>query len=485
MFKNLHFLLLFLIGEGACSAQNVNLNDALTVANQLIVEKTVGSGTEILSHNNITSKSGTLLAYAFNLSSSGYIVVCADKDQIPVIAYSFVSAFGDNADFQNPLYNLIQVDLENRFNNKSLVSDEQIAKNQSQWNSILNHTKAKKAFDQWPAVGSTSTEGWLLTKWNQSAPYNAMCPMDLGSGSRSLTGCPSTAMSQIINYHQTLNNTRFADSDDYYHNYGSNQFMIDDDYVNYDFPSFPQLNLYLDTLEDKYNSKSSLTNKDMAALMFACGVATKTVYSSAGSGTFSVNQAYAGLLRFGFSASQLLDTSVANPYPQIIINIKDSLPVFLAVVDMAWNTGHNLVIDGYNTDDYYHLNFGWGGAYDGWYFVPSGLPYSLTVFEGIIVDIKNNPLMNIEANENRNKSIDLYPNPASAFTTFRFTPKENDLSVLRIFDCFGKMVWEQQITTELGKEEILRIDLRNFSQGIYTIIIANQSEKITGKLIKL
>jgi len=49
--------------------------------------------------------------------------------------------------------------------------------------------------------------------------------------------------------------------------------------------------------------------------------------------------------------------------------------------------GHNVVIDGYNTDEYFHLNFGWGGTYNGWYLLPDEIPYGLTVIEGAIVDI--------------------------------------------------------------------------------------------------
>jgi hypothetical protein len=48
-----------------------------------------------------------------------------------------------------------------------------------------------------------------------------------------------------------------------------------------------------------------------------------------------------------------------------------------------------MVVDGYNTDGYYHINFGWGGSYDGWYLLPEELPYDLTVIEGVIVDIIN------------------------------------------------------------------------------------------------
>jgi len=46
------------------------------------------------------------------------------------------------------------------------------------------------------------------------------------------------------------------------------------------------------------------------------------------------------------------------------------------------------VVDGYNTDEFFHVNFGWGGQYNGWYLLPSEMPYNLTVLEGAIVDIQ-------------------------------------------------------------------------------------------------
>jgi hypothetical protein len=57
------------------------------------------------------------------------------------------------------------------------------------------------------------------------------------------------------------------------------------------------------------------------------------------------------------------------------------------VVNEEWTAGHNLVVDGYNTDHYFHLNFGWGGTYDGWYMLPQDMRLDLTVIEGVIMDI--------------------------------------------------------------------------------------------------
>jgi hypothetical protein len=168
------------------------------------------------------------------------------------------------------------------------------------------------------------------------------------------------------------------------------RYWIDDDYEEYGFPSFPELNQFLSTLEDHYFNDITITNDDKAAINFACGVAAKQVYSAGVSGTFGVNQAYDAYIKFNCDTIELLDDDDTDIYERISDNIKQALPVHLAVVTPAWDAGHNLVIDGYNTDEYYHLNFGWGGSYDAWYFLPNEIPYGLTVIEGVIVDILNN-----------------------------------------------------------------------------------------------
>ena len=240
---------------------------------------------------------------------------------------------------------------------------------------------------QWIITETTSYDGFLETQWSQNPPYNNFCPIDLASGDRSVAGCPAVAMAQILNYHQTIKNTVFNDSDDYYHSYAGNNYWIDNDYEEYDFPSFPDLNNYLDVLVYNYQNQIPLTDDDMAALVFGCGVAAEQVYNPAGSGTFGVAQAYQAYRRFSFDEVELLDEDDPDIYDRMQQNIEDGLPVHIAVVNEGWTVGHNMVVDGYNAEDKYHINFGWGGSYDGWYLIPEELPFELTVIEGVIVDI--------------------------------------------------------------------------------------------------
>ena len=141
--------------------------------------------------------------------------------------------------------------------------------------------------------------GWaqtplLTTQWNQEYPYNILCPADpFENYARCYTGCPSTAMGQILNHLRTTQNTRFDDSDDYYANYASRQFHIDDDWDTYQFPSFPQLNVLLDSADAVFDRGEELSDSLVSALIFASGVACKQVYTASpnyGSGTFSVDR---------------------------------------------------------------------------------------------------------------------------------------------------------------------------------------------------
>lgn len=347
----------------------------------------------ILAITKITDEKGNQLFYACDLNPQGYIIVTGSYDLPPIIAYSFTSTFQGIAEV-NPLFDLLSADMTLRLQTIQNLPQETLDTRHNQWDSyIRGNPLPNKRFEQWPPEGSTPTGGWLLTNWHQNAPYNNFCPLDLANGGqRSVAGCPSVVIAQILNYHNTTMNVEFDDSDDYYHAYGGNNYWIDNNYVQYGFKSYPQLNTYLQTLQSHYENQIPLTNDDKAAITFASGVAATQVYGAGGSGTFGVNQAYEAYQRFNCTTCSLLTNSNPDIYERMSCNIKDGLPVHLAVVNEGWTVGHNVVLDGYNTDNYYHVNFGWGGSQNGWYLIPEELPYELTVIEGVIVDILNDEL---------------------------------------------------------------------------------------------
>ncbi len=385
-FLILTVLCFLLLTAMSLAAILVNESTALVVANHQLsrinAAKSIHiANCELLRHNDIT------MGYVFLLVPVGYIVISADDRLSPVIAYSTQSEFSDKVNNRNILAEILTADLSNRMRYAEIMPESIANRHRNDWDVILQERDRPRR-QQWPPEGSTSTGGWVKTRWNQSAPYNALCPMDNVTNHRSLAGCPTVAMGQIVNYYVTINGTTFSDADDYQHNYGGNSYWIDNDSTAFGFPSFSALNGYLDTAMHHYRYQEETTNTDKAAVIFGCAIAATQIFGSAGSGTFSVNQAMTAYQRFNFTGMELLSPPDTTVNTRIAQNMMDARPVHYAIVTPAGDAGHNVVVDGYNTDGFFHVNFGWGGQYDGWYLLPSGLPYNLTVLEGAIVDIQ-------------------------------------------------------------------------------------------------
>ena len=320
----------------------------------------------------------------------------------------------------------------------------------------------------------------LTTQWNQDYPYNMMCPADpFEDYSHSYTGCPATAMGQVINYLQTTQNTRFNDSDDYFANYASRQFHIDDDWETYQFPSFPKLNGLLDSVDATFQREEELSDTLVAAVIFACGVACKQVYTASpnyGSGTFSVDQAYAAYQRFGFTNCQLFRDPDSIMYATLISNLQAGYPAHLAVENNAGTSGHNVVVDGYReSDGKFHINFGWGGYKDNWYALPdpNGFSYGWTKIEGIILDIIPTSSPDAVHEFSRPQALEVYPNPASDVLHIKNLPSENvDYT---IFDVLGRMVAAGSTDGTISVAEL--------EKGIYVLQIKGEKQMETAKFV--
>jgi len=249
-------------------------------------------------------------------------------------------------------------------------------------------------------------------------------------------------MAMILDYHATIQGTAFGAGDRYYHNYAGNAYWIPDAHEQYGFPDFPVLNGYLATLTQHWDDGTPLTNTDKAALVFGCGTAARQVYSASGSGTFGVDQAFDAYQRFAFSDCRLVHDTDPNLYPDLAASMQNALPAHLAVVNPSWTMGHNLIVDGYNSDDYYHLNFGWGGSYNGWYLLPEEIPYGLTVVEGVVLDIVPEASMVTQtpgATGGTGVSLAARPNPIGPRVTLSFTTPVAGHARLGIYDAAGRL----------------------------------------------
>jgi len=415
---------------------------------------------------------GVQAAWLIRNTDKRFVIVSADSLLQPVLAYG--DSIADmNAEEFSTWQKIFASDYKNRLD---AVQNGYIPSQKARW-----AEPGSRLFEQWPPAGTTPTGGWLSTNWTQTSPYNKLCPMDLNAGSRSIVGCPATAMAQICNYYRTTNNTQFSDNDDYYHNFGSgNNYWIDDAHAERDFPDFPKLNYWLDTIQKRYGLELPLSDSMKAALSFAAGVAAHQVYSASASGTYGIDQAQMAYQRFNFDLSELIVPASFELTSRVAGDMKAAMVDHLGIVDAAVTVGHNVVIDGYNTDEFFHFNFGWGGAYNGWYTLPpSGMPYSLNVIEGVVVNIKNTYADTKPVIKNA---------PA---LNFAFRP-ENRLCIsgiqgtgnyeLKIFNAAGALVLTRTFAATKGAEVLLNIP--GLSSGIYLCRVQSATETFTGKAIK-
>jgi hypothetical protein len=471
------WLLLFITGA---TAQEINKKEAHQLANiattRYCPQSVTDSQATILTQENLT------LAWVFPLQPQGFIVISATQYTLPVYAYSETSPFDPSADNWTIWLDLIRQDLSARINHYEALTAKEKLNISSAWQRLLAPVEKDTTFQVWPAAGSTATEGWVITNWTQNSPYNQMCPVDTNAGVRSLAGCPAVTMAQILNYLENIKGTRFSDADDYYHNYGAgNQFWIDDDHEIWQFPSFDTLNKYLDTLEQSWMTKAPLSNSMKAALTFACGTACTQVYTASGSGTFGVGQAAAAFQRFNYTNSRLVFPADTNLNRDLAWNIKNAFPAHLALVNPGETVGHNVVVDGYNTDEFYHFNFGWGGSSNGWYTMPpSSIPYDLTVIEGVVMDIIPDSMPVAGLTHKEVPDVRLFPNPAADYFVLELPPSLGAAQI-QVWDLLGNLVFS---TTRIlpGTNQI---STNSWSKGLYIISLKQGSKPdLWFKLIK-
>ena len=186
----------------------------------------------------------------------------------------------------------------------------------------------------------------LKTKWNQSGPYNLLCPYDSDAKATSVTGCVATAAAQVMNYYQ------WPDTYEW------------------------------DKMKNEYEKNDSTdAGYAVAKLMKDVGEAVFMNYSANGSGANSVYACEA--LRNNFSYAYSTEVAERENYTSeewdelIYSNLSAGKPVYYSgdMIDLSNDTGkwkgaragHAFVVDGYDSDGLYHINWGWGGTSNGYF----------------------------------------------------------------------------------------------------------------------
>ncbi len=357
MMKKLFLWALLAVFTLPIFAKHVDVETAKTVARTFWVQN-LGKQTRA-TFSDVASQTEFTKFYILN-TGDGFVIVSADDIAVPILGYSDAGNF-DPQNIPVNMYEWLQ-GYENDINRA--ISDGVSASAET----AANWTKLSRGQGLSPKR-SRSVEALVSTKWNQSAPFNNLCPYDSSHGERTVTGCVATAMAQIMkywNYPTQGNGTQTYTHETYGQqtaNFGS---------TTYDWNNM--LNTYS-------NSATQAQKNAVATLMYHCGVAVMMDYgvsSTGGSGAVTVGSSngtaeYALKTYFlykntlnGCRRSDYTDQAWKN---MLKTDLDASRPVIYT--GRGEGGGHCFICDGYNNNDQFHFNWGWGGYCDGFYAINS------------------------------------------------------------------------------------------------------------------
>ena len=354
--------LCFLACQGVHS-QVVSMEMAQQVAETFFISKTPSEYPNIIQTHSFGNREQPTM-YAFS-SPDGWVLVAGDKRVLPILAYSDENseAFPAEEDMPDGMIYL----LEWYANQIEALRNENLNRVfNPQWEDYLD-TNRRNTINRSVIVSPLLTRNGHENAWDQSGnnggnsiskSYNKFCPAiydTISSCDHAVVGCVAVATSQIMWYWQWPYAAVVKDDN-------ANQLVR-----NYNWKLMPY----------QLTDASSLEEADMVAnLLHDVGVAVNMEYGCGASS--AVPDSISVQLRntFSYYAANLKKRSdYANStwISMIKSELDSSRPVAYGGRRKVGTKyyGHRFVMDGYDSDNKFHINFGWGGTHHAYYSIDS------------------------------------------------------------------------------------------------------------------
>ena len=280
----------------------------------------------------------------------GFLLLSAEDAVMPVLAYDFTN----DIDLSNlaPGVEFLLSQYQNEIavaRSENLAQSERVAE---AWRELRHPSRS---------VTTEVVVAPLITaRWNQNKYYNYYSPQDEnapgGYDGKVPNGCVAVAMSQIIYYYRYPESGTGSHTN-YTYDYGSF-------YVN-----FAQQHYNYEAMDDQLSSY----NNEVAKLIFHCATSVDMGYGADGSGAYShdVPAALSTYFRYNTDSQYRHKNSYSDSAWHVMLktDLDAKRPIYYS--GYSESGGHAFVCDGYNSDDYFHFNFGWGGSGNGYYVTQS------------------------------------------------------------------------------------------------------------------
>lgn len=359
----------FLFAKDVSKAEAEKVGRNFYHLNTGITVESVSTASEVYTENNVGRTSdGKPVYYVFNINNSqGFVIVSGDDLVQPVLGYSTEGPF-------NPATISASTDkwMDN-YEKQIIYVKENLSETTPditrQWVAYLNGYLPEGS-----ERGTNAVNPLCQAKWNQAPYENGLCPFDNQYNQRAVTGCVATAMAIIMKFWSyPTQGTGFHSYND--QKYGTQSANFGS--ATYNWAQMPNV--------------LSSANNDVATIMYHCGVSVDMNYGVAATGgsaayvvsALSPIQAcseYSYKTYFGYDPSTVQGVvrqnySDANWVALLKNELDNSRPLQYAGIGSGG--GHTWVCDGYDNNNFFHMNWGWGGNSDGYFSLNSLDPTSL------------------------------------------------------------------------------------------------------------
>ena len=222
---------------------------------------------------------------------------------------------------------------------------------------LLRQGKARVAHagESRPAIAPMIT-----SKWGQHEPYHLQTPII--DGHHAPTGCMPTAMAQILYYWKSKAEVSAMDS-----------YTTQTDKI--EVSALPATSFDYSIMKDEYErNDSSESAFEVAKLMRYCGQAFNVDYQALESGANGGSTNFVEHFHYdihGFDLRRIFESR--DEWDETLYGeLAAGRPIFLSAI--SYQTGHGFVVDGYDGNGLYHINWGWYGDNDGYYLLDVACP---------------------------------------------------------------------------------------------------------------
>ena len=335
----LTFVVLSFLMNDIVAQSFVNESFAKKIGANFISNKAEKSNPQLNLFHTEKGDDGQPNLYIFNVEGGGFVIVSASKYFRPVLAYSTKHSY--EGDIPEPAMYFIN----NYSKNIDYCEEHGIYMNadvDKEWKSLENNDL--------PAAKNAKTVNPLTqTTWNQDYPYNYYAPSSWGPGGHCYAGCVACAMAQIMKYW-----------DHPVHGHGSHSYT----HSTYGVQSanFEETIYNWDIMPNSLGWQATDAAKAVALLMYQCAVSVDMNFGPDGSGAMSKDVETAMRKYFGYCAAVYKERTQYSEDEWIALlksELDKSQPVYFSGSSDSGG-GHAIVCDGYDSNDYFNFNLGWG-----------------------------------------------------------------------------------------------------------------------------